>query len=442
MPKPIVAIVGRPNVGKSTLFNRIAGRRVAVIEDFPGITRDRLYEEAVRDDKPFLVVDTGGFEVDAEEDISRQVTGQALAAVEEADIVILLMDAESGLMPSDTELIDLLRRHEKKVFYAVNKVDGPKKEKKFMSDFYALGVDLTPVSALKGYGFDNLMNLISDHLPEGETEESEHPKISITGRPNVGKSTLVNSLLGRERMIVSTVPGTTRDAVDSECSYYRRRYIIIDTAGIRKKGKMARSTERYSFMRTIRNIENCDVALIVLNAAEGVVELDQKIAGYVYKAGKGSIILFNKWDLLDKESVTIKKTEEQIYSKLWFMQYAPILTISALSRKRVTKIFPMIDEIIAESSKRIATHELNKFLNEATSIKSPPMIQGRKVRIYYITQARTNPPSFVIFTNKKEGIKPQYIKFLEGRLRERFSFKGVPVRFYVRQREKKGQGKR
>lgn len=442
MPKPIVAIIGRPNVGKSTLFNRIVGKRRAVVEDLPGITRDRLYEEVEWNDKAFLIVDTGGFQTESDEDIVRQVKKQALVAVEEADIIILLMDAESGLMPSDIELTELLRKYNKKVFYVVNKIDGPKKETKLLYDFCQLGVDLLPISALKGYGFDLLKESISDLLPEGKGEKSEFPKISIVGRPNVGKSTLVNSLLGSERMIVSSVAGTTRDAVDSVCSYYKRKYIIVDTAGIRKKGKMAKSVEQYSFLGTVRNIQDCDVALIVLNAEEGVVEMDQRIAGYVYEAGKGAIILYNKWDTVDKDAVSIKDIEDRIYRKLWFMPYAPILTISAISKQRVTKVFSMIDKVIAESSKRITTHELNLFLKDALKVKSPPLIQGRRVKIYYITQARTDPPSFVLFTNKKEGISSQYLSFLEHKLRERFSFQGVPVKFFVRQRESEGKRKR
>lgn len=434
MPRPVVAIVGRPNVGKSTLFNRMTGRRIAVIEDFPGVTRDRIHGEAEWGDKSFLVVDTGGFQVEPEEDIVREVKKQALMAVEEADIVILLMDAQGGLMPSDIELIDLLRRYGKKVFYIVNKVDSSKKEKTLLYDFYTLGVDLFPLSALNGYGYEKLMEKLHALLPEGKGEPLGYPRISIVGRPNVGKSTLVNSLLGKERMIVSPVPGTTVDAVDSICSYYKRKYILVDTAGIRRKGRMAKTIERYSFMRTLKNIENSDVVLIVLDAVDGVVEMDQKIAGLVYSAGRGAVILLNKWDLVERKDTPLKEIEEYVYQKLWFMRYAPILTISALRRKRVTKIFPLVDEIIAEGAKRISTSELNEFLREALSIMEPPMVQGKGVKIYYITQISTSPPGFVIFTNRKEGIKQQYIKFLERQLRDRFSFKGVPVRFFVKQR--------
>jgi GTP-binding protein len=397
MRKPIVAIVGRANVGKSTLFNRIVRKRSAVIEDFPGITRDRLYGDAIWEDRHFLVADTGGFLHEPEEEIYREVRNQVLAAVEEADVIIMLMDGESGVQPLDVELIENLRRYSKKIFYAINKIDSPKKEGSLISDFYSLGVDLFPLSALNGYGYEELMQSVISVVPEVEEQESQYPKIAIVGRPNVGKSTLVNSLLSKERMIVSAVPGTTRDAVDSLCTYYRKKYILIDTAGIRRKGRMAKTVERYSFLRTLRNIEDCDIALIVLDASEGIVELDQKIAGIVCAARRGAVIVLNKWDLVDKNILSLEDMNKQVKEKLWFMKYVPILTISALSKKRVTKIFPLIDKIITEGSKRIT--------------------------------------GFVIFTNRKEGIKEQYIKFLENQLRSYFSFEGFPVEFYVRQRK-------
>jgi GTP-binding protein len=436
MSRAIVAIVGRANVGKSTLFNRIVGRRQAVIEDQPGITRDRLYGEATWEGKSFLVADTGGFLHEPEEDIYREVKKQVLLSVEEADIIILLMDAESGVLPLDVELINNLRKHDKKIFYAVNKIDGSSKEKR-LYDFYSLGVDLFPVSALNGYGFEELMERIVPLLPEAEAGANEHPKIAIVGRPNVGKSTLVNALLSKDRMIVSPVAGTTRDAVDSLCSYYKKKYILVDTAGIRKKGRMSETTERYSYLRTLRNLEDCHVALIVLDASDGVVELDQRIAGLAHEAKKGSLILLNKWDLVDKSSVSLEAMVSQVREKLWFMRYAPVLTISAVSKQRVTNLFPLVDKIISESRRRISTSELNVFLRDTLAVKEPPLYRNRRVKIYYITQAGTSPPRFVIFTNKKEGIKDQYVRFLEKKLRERFSFEGVPVEFYVRQRKSK-----
>lgn len=433
MRRPVVAIVGRPNVGKSTLFNRMIGKRVAVVEDVPGLTRDRIYGEVEWRDKAFIVVDTGGFQPAPKEDIVREVKKQALTAVEEADVVLMLFDAESGFMSSDVELSNTLRKYNKKIFYAVNKIDGAKKENA-LYEFYHLGVDLLPLSALTGYGFDELMDSIAAVIPVSIDEDIEYPKIAIVGRPNVGKSTLVNSLLGKKRMIVSPVPGTTRDAVDSICTYHKKKYFIVDTAGIHKKGKMAKTFEKYSFIRTLKNIEGCDVVLILFDAVDGVVEMDQKIASLVYDAGKGGIILFNKWDLTERSPQFLKKLQYEFQKKLWFMHYAPVLTISALNRQRVTKIFPLIDEVIAEGSKKISTHELNNFLRESLSIQQPPLYKGRQVKLYYITQVGIKPPSFVIFTNKSEGIKPEYIRFLQKRLRESFFFKGVPVRFYIRQK--------
>jgi GTP-binding protein len=436
MRKAIVAIVGRPNVGKSTLFNRMVRKRRAVIDDYPGITRDRLYGDAEWEGKRFAVIDTGGFLHDPEEDFAREVRKQILVAVEEADVILFLMDLESGMLPLDEELAETLRKYGKRILYIVNKVDGAKKEQK-LYDFYSLGVDLFPLSALNANGYEELMDHLCALFPGVDEEKSEHPRIAIVGRPNVGKSTLVNTLLSKERMIVSSIAGTTRDAVDSVCSYYRKKYVLVDTAGIRRRGKMAGTVEKYSFMRTVRNIEECDVALIVLDATKGVVELDQKIAGLVNSVRKGSIILLNKWDLIDKEKVSMEKTEKDIYRKLWFMRYAPVLTISALNRQRVTKVFKMIDRVIAESSKRISTHELNEFLRAAVARKEPPLYQKGRVKIYYITQVKTNPPGFTIFTNKKAGIKEQYVRYLEGKLRERFGFQGTPVDFYVRQKKQR-----
>ncbi len=437
MKKAIIAIVGRPNVGKSTLFNRIVRKRRAVIEDFPGITRDRIYGDAQWEGKSFLVVDTGGFQRESDAQFVGEVTKQVFAAVEEADIILLLMDGESGMLPLDTELINKLRRYGKRVFYAVNKIDGPKKERECLGDFYSLGVDLLPLSALNGYGYEDLMDKIAAFLPEGEEEISAYPKIAIVGRPNVGKSTLVNALLSKERMIVSPIPGTTRDAVDSVCSYYRKNYTLIDTAGIRRKGKMARTVERYSFLKTLRNIEDCNVALLVLDASDGIVELDQKIAGVIIEAKKGAVILYNKWDTVEKDTGSVKEAKKQIYEKLWFMRHVPILTISALNKKRMTKLFPLIDKVMAEGSKRISTHSLNTFLRKVLSMQEPPMYRGRRVKIYYITQVKTDPPGFIIFTNRKAGIKEQYIRFLERQLREQFVFEGVPIEIFVRQRKQK-----
>lgn len=436
MSKPIIAIVGRTNVGKSTLFNRMARRRRAVTEDIPGITRDRIYEEVQWEERSFLVVDTGGFQIATESNIAKEVREQALIAIEEADIIIVMMDAETGLLASDTELIELLRRYDKQTLYVVNKIDGPNKEKKLMNDFYILGVDLLAISALKGFGFERLMERISSMLPEEGSSEQLHPfpRIAIVGRPNVGKSTLVNALLGKNRMIVSSEAGTTRDAVDSICSYYKRRYIIVDTAGIRRRGRMAKTVEKYSFMSTIRNMEECDIVLVVLDASEGIVEMDQKIAGLVHMAGKGTVILLNKWDLVQKHTSSAKAWQDEIYRRLWFMTGTPVLTVSALSRRRVTKVFTIIDGVMASYAKRVMTNDLNRFLRDAVTARPPQKEKGKEVKIYYMSQVSTEPPVFVLFVNRKTGVKRQYLRYLEHQLRERFDFRGVPVRMYVRQR--------
>ncbi len=436
MSKPVLAIVGRANVGKSTLFNRIVRKRSAVIEDVPGIKRDRLYGDGVWDEKRFLVVDTGGFLYEPDEEIYQEVKNQVLIAVEESDVILMLMDADSGPLPLDIELINELRKHSKKIYYVVNKVDGPKKEKAIY-DFYSLGVDLMHVSALNANGYEELMDSIVSSFPEGGEEAPKYPRVSIVGKPNVGKSTLVNALLSKDRMIVSNIPGTTRDAVDSVCSFYKKKYTLVDTAGIRRKGKMAKTVERYSYIRTMINVEESDIALIVIDASDGAVELDQKIAGFVYSARKPSIIVMNKWDLVDKSDLDIVKYEKAIQRKLWFMRYAPIITISAMSKQRMTKVFPIIDKVIAESSKRITTNKLNLFLKEIVEIKNPPLYRKRRVKIYYITQVKTNPPAFTIFTNQKEGITDQYMRFMEKKLREKFGFIGTPIDIYVRQRSRK-----
>jgi GTP-binding protein len=440
MGKPIVAIVGIPNVGKSTLFNRIVGKRIAVVEDIPGLTRDRIYGEARWNDKPFMVIDTGGFQVGrdrAREDIVEEVKKQAITAIEEADVVLMLMDAKKGLVPSDVELSKTLRKYNKIIFYAVNKIDGPKKDKD-LYEYYSLGTELFPLSAVTGYGYEDLMDRIASELYDGTEEvDAGFPKIAIVGRPNVGKSTFVNALLGKERMIVSSRPGTTRDSIDSICRYYQKKYMIVDTAGIRKKGKMSVSYERHSFIRTLKNIESCDVALLLLDAQDGVVEMDQKVAGLVYEAGKGCIILVNKWDLLEKNPLSDREFNKLIQKKLWFMNYAPVLTVSALSRQRITKVFPLIDEVVVETSRRITTNALNNLLKKSLLIRRPPLYKGRRVKFSYLTQVGIKPQRFVLFTNRIEGVKPDYVRFLEKQLREGFSFKGVPVRIYLRQKKEK-----
>jgi GTP-binding protein len=436
MQKPIIAIVGRPNVGKSTLFNRMAGSQVAIVEDIPGVTRDRNYRDAEWEGKSFIVVDTGGFYPEPPEDIFVHIREQAIFAIEEADIIIHILDGKEGLIPSDMELARFLRASGKKVLWVVNKIDGPTREER-IHDFHAIGADeLLPLSAATGYGYDDFMDRLTSLLPSYVEEEIEYPKIAVVGRPNVGKSTLINTFLGKRRMIVSPVPGTTRDSIDSICTYYGRKYLFIDTAGLRKKSRIGYSIERFSMVRAIRSIERCDVALVVMDATEGIVEQDQRTAGIVGSYGKSAVLLFNKWDLIERPEKEFKRLGKELSRKFWFMQYAPLLTVSALEKRRVTKVFLIIDEMIKERKKRIPTSELNKFFNESLSTMVLPSYKGKAVRLYYITQVKTEPPVFVIFANYPSALTNAYIRYIEKSIRERFLFTGTPIRIYVRARKR------
>ena len=430
MAKPFVVIVGRANTGKSTLFNRMIGSSAAIVEDLPNVTRDRNYLETEWEDKAFIAVDTGGFYPEPADDIFLQMREQALFAIAEADVIIQLLDGKEGLASADVELAKTLRASGKKVLWVVNKIDGPTREDR-LYDFYALGVDeLLPVSAATGYEFSELMDKVVSLLPPVSKEKVTYPKIAVVGRPNVGKSTLVNSILGKDRMIVSPAPGTTRDAVDSVCSYYKKKYLLIDTAGIRQKGKLGFSIERFSVVRAIRSIERCDVALIVLDAADGITEQDQKVAGIVEKYAKGAIFLLNKWDVVSEPELAYKKLVTELKRKMWFLAHAPVITTSGIEKKRVTNIFPVIDEIIKERGKRISTADMNRFIQDVTSSTALPLYRGKQVKISYVTQVNTEPPAFVIFSNYPAGIKDSYIRYIERCMRERFSFAGTPVRIY------------
>ena len=446
--KPVIAIVGRANAGKSTLFNRMIRMRAghtksaAITESIPGVTRDRNYGDSEWDGREFIVVDTGGFYAEdvplEDREIVRQVKEQALFAVEEADIIIHLLDGKEDINPSDIELANILRASGKKILWVANKIDTLAKENKAL-EFYRIGADeIIPVSAMSGYGFDEFMDKIISSLsfeshPAQSVPPAEIAKIAVVGRPNVGKSTLINSLLDKKRLIVSPVPGTTRDSVDSICSYYGKKYLFIDTAGIRKRGKIY-SIELFSVVRAVKSIEKADVAIIVIDASEGVVEQDKRVAGIVEEYGKGAIFLLNKWDLIKEPEKEYKRITGILNNAMWFMNYAPCITVSGLEKKRITKIFPVIDEIITERKKRIPTPELNKLLSRILASKPFPSYRGRELKFFYITQTGIEPPAFTIFVNYPDGVKAHHIRHIEKKIREAYSFKGTPIRIHVKSR--------
>ena len=430
MSKPLVVIVGRPNVGKSTLFNRILGKKTAIVEDTPGVTRDRNYMDADWDGKGFVIVDTGGFYPRHDDNIFTQIKEQALFAIDEADVIIHLLDGKDGANPFEADMVEILRASGKKVFWAVNKVDTEIREDRTL-EFYSLGIEeLFPISAATGYNFDDFMDMLTASFNETGPERDDYPRVAIVGRPNVGKSTIVNSLIGKKRLLVSPVAGTTRDSIDTLCSYYKRKYLLIDTAGIRRKDRRGYSVERFAMVRSLKAIERCDIAIIMIDATEGILSEDQKIAGIVNENLKSSILALNKWDMVEDHDKTLKNLEKQIAKKLWFFDHAPVITTSGLEKKRITKFFPVIDELMKERRKRIPTAELNRF---AESVSIPPY-KGKKVKIFYMTQYRTSPPGFALFTNKPEGIKDSHLKYLESRLRATYGFKGTPILIKVRQR--------
>jgi GTPase len=439
MPKPVVAIVGRPNVGKSTLFNRILGRNFAIVEDMPGVTRDRNYAEAEWDNKRFLLVDTGGFEPETEDPMYVKMRSQTTLAVEEADIIIFLLDGKQGLLPADIEVSHRLRASGKPVIYAVNKVDGAKHEG-FIPDFYRLGIEtLYPLSAQHGPGFSDLMDELCRMLPESATSPQEDepdgiPRISILGRPNVGKSSFVNSLIGEDRMIVSPVAGTTRDSVDSIYQYYGKKYALVDTAGIRSRGKIGRGVEKYSVMRAIKSLSRADVALVLIDSLEGITEQDERVAGLVHDEGKGLIIVLNKWDLVPDKEEAYKRFMAQIQQRLKFAAYAPVLTISAKTRQRITKVFDEIDRVIKEAEKRVPTAELNRIFERLTATHEPPLYRGKRVKYYYITQGGIKPPTFIVFVNYPAGVHFSYLRYIENNLRDTFGFGGTPIRIFAKSR--------
>lgn len=437
--KPIIAIVGRPNVGKSTLFNRLVGRRKAMVDDMPGVTRDRNYAEVNRFDLPFILVDTGGFEPETSDKLLQQMREQSRFAMDEADLILFVMDSRAGLTPADAEVVEMLRRINKPVFYIINKVDGDKQEAA-TADFYSLGVDqIYTVSAEHNRGVGDLMDDVLAALPRQTAKEVEEEitRIAVVGRPNVGKSTLVNRLLGYERVVANPTAGTTRDAVDTRFTVNKKPYLLIDTAGIRRKGKTVEKVEKYSVMDALRSIERADVVLIVLNAEEGVTEQDTKIAGYAYEAGRGCIFVVNKWDTLTKSNSSMPKFIDDIRRNFKYLPFAPILFVSAETGQRTGKIIAEVDQVMEQYSKRVPTGELKRVFDQAVEENHAPLDQGRRVKFFFATQVSVKPPTFVIFTNRPEGIYFSYERYLMNRLREAFGFNGTPLRLIFRGRDKK-----
>lgn len=438
MMKPIVAIVGRPNVGKSTLFNRFAGGKKAIVFNEPGVTRDRNYADVEWGDTQFTLIDTGGFEPVSKDRIFIQMREQCQLAMDEADSILFVMDGKEGLTPSDREIADILRRQEKPVFYVVNKIDGPLHEEK-VYEFYGLGVEnLHSISAQHRYGVDDLIDEVVKGLPKlkEEPKDEKAVKVSVIGRPNVGKSSLINRLLGYRRVLVDEVPGTTRDAIDTPIERDGKRYVLIDTAGIRRKSRISLRLEKYSIVEAFRTIDQSDVVLLVLDSTEGVTDQDARVGGFIHEKGKGCILLINKWDLIRKDSKTLKEFEGQVHEDLKYLSYAPILFISALTGQRVGKVLDLVDHVAEESRRRIPTSTLNKYFGQWVEAHTPPLYKNRRVKLNYMTQVSIAPPTFLIYANIPEGIHFSYERYLVNQLRETFSFEGVPIRLYFREKRK------
>ncbi|MCH5340473.1 MAG: ribosome biogenesis GTPase Der [Acetatifactor sp.] len=440
--KPIVAVVGRPNVGKSTLFNALAGENISIVKDTPGITRDRIYTDVNWLDRTFTLVDTGGIEPDSKDVILSQMRAQAEIAMETADVIIFLVDVRQGLVDADAKVADMLRRSHKPVVLVVNKVDNYDKYMADVYEFYNLGIgDPHPISAVNRLGLGDMLEEVVAHFPEqdGEDEEDERPRIAIVGKPNVGKSSLINKLLGENRLIVSDIAGTTRDAVDTEVTYNGREYVFIDTAGLRRKNKIKEDLEKYMIVRTVSAVERADIVVLVIDAVEGVTEQDAKIAGIAHERGKAVIIAVNKWDAVEKDDKTIYRVTEKVRNVLSYMPYAVILFISAVTGQRLPKLFETIDMVSENHAMRVATGVLNEIMAEAVAMQQPPSDKGKRLRLYYITQVSVKPPTFVIFVNDKELMHFSYTRYIENQIRETFGFRGTPLRFIIRERNEKEQ---
>lgn len=440
MSKPVVAIVGRPNVGKSTLFNVLAGEMISIVKDTPGVTRDRIYADVSWLDRDFTLIDTGGIEPDSSDIILSQMREQAQIAIDTADVIIFITDVRQGLVDADSKVADMLRRAKKPVILAVNKVDNFDKFMPDVYEFYNLGIgDPNPVSASSRLGIGDLLDAVVAYFPEKdkEEEEDERPRVAIVGKPNVGKSSIINKLLGENRVIVSDIAGTTRDAIDTEIVHNGKEYVFIDTAGLRRKSKIKEELERYSIIRTVTAVERADVVLMVIDAVEDVTEQDAKIAGIAHERGKGIIIVVNKWDAIEKNDRTMREYEGKIRNVLSYMPYAEIMYISAKTGQRIQKLFDMIDMVIENQSLRIATGVLNEIMTEAVAMQQPPSDKGKRLKLYYITQVSVKPPTFVIFVNDKELMHFSYTRYLENKIREAFGFRGTSLKFFIRERKEK-----
>ena len=441
MSKPVVAIVGRPNVGKSTLFNALAGEMISIVKDTPGVTRDRIYADVTWLDKEFTMIDTGGIEPDSKDIILSQMREQAQIAIDTADVIIFITDVKQGLVDADSKVADMLRRSGKPVVLVVNKVDNFDKYMADVYEFYNLGIgDPVPISAASRLGLGDMLDIVAENFPEGsaQAEDDDRPRVAIVGKPNVGKSSIINKLLGENRVIVSDIAGTTRDAIDTEILHNGKEYIFIDTAGLRRKNKIKEELERYSIIRTVTAVERADVVLMVIDATEGVTEQDAKIAGIAHERGKGVIIVVNKWDAIEKDDRTMREYESDIRQVLSYMPYAEIMYVSAATGQRLNRLYDMIDMVIENQTLRIATGVLNEIMTEAVAMQQPPSDKGKRLKLYYITQVAVKPPTFVIFVNDKELMHFSYTRYLENKIREAFGFRGTSLKFFIRERKEKG----
>ncbi|MEK3792651.1 ribosome biogenesis GTPase Der [Paenibacillus sp. FSL R7-0204] len=436
MARPVVAIVGRPNVGKSTIFNRLIGDRLAIVEDKPGITRDRIYGVSDWNGKSFSVIDTGGIEIDGEDAILKSIRVQAELAIEEADVIVFMCEAKSGLTSSDEEVAQILFRSGKPIVLAINKVDNMKRTEDIY-EFYTLGIgDPIGISGSHGTGIGDLLDAVVERLPDKVDEEYDEDviRVALIGRPNVGKSSLVNAILGEERVIVSDVAGTTRDAIDTPFERDGQRYVLIDTAGMRKRGKVYENTEKYSVMRAMKAIERADVVLVVINGEEGIIDQDKHIAGYAHDAGKASVFVVNKWDAIEKDDKTMQNFERTIRDHFLFMSYAPVVFLSALTKQRLQKLLPVVQHVAQQHALRITTHLVNDVVSDAVAINPPPTDKGRRLRINYVTQVAVKPPTIVVFVNDPSLMHFSYERYLENKIRAAFNFEGTPIRLFTRRK--------